>query len=179
MARQAGPIYLIGTIDDITFYKMEGEYYARKKSSLDRRQFRTDPRFARSRKAAHTFGEASQLASAIYWQLPKAQRGKGVVNRLTGQVGQLLRKGLSSQQILKHFLQPCQPKATQPAAHPPVTDTTSVQTPTPAPALSLVWQVTPKGILIGHQLEQALSISTSHSSLSSAVCNSDSIPLLE
>ena len=105
MARQAGPIYLTGTIDDITFYKMEGEYFARKKSSLDRKQFRTDPRFVRSRKSAAKFGEASKLASNIYWKLPKEQRGKGVVNRLTGRVGDLLREGHAPEEVMTILLQ--------------------------------------------------------------------------
>lgn len=105
MAKQAGPLYLTGTIDDITFYKMEGEYYARKKSSLTGKQFRTDPRFARSRKSAASFGAASELASDIYWQLPKAQRGKGVVNKLTGKVGKLLREGKTPEEVTTILLQ--------------------------------------------------------------------------
>ncbi|ANE49714.1 hypothetical protein [Flavisolibacter tropicus] len=108
MARQAGPLFFTGTIDDITFYKMEGQYLARKKSSLNRRQFRTDPRFARSRKSATAFGEASQLASDIYWQLPKEQRGKGVVNGITSQVGQLLKEGKSMEKIKELMLIHCQ-----------------------------------------------------------------------
>src|SRR6476620_2885149 len=99
MARQAGPLFFTGTIDDITFYKMEGQYLARKKSSLNRRQFRTDPRCARSRQSAAAFGEASKLASEIYWQLPKEQRGKGVVNQLTAQIGHLLKEGKTAEEI--------------------------------------------------------------------------------
>ena len=153
MARQAGPIYLIGTIDDITFYKMEGEYFARKKSSLDRRQFRTDPRFARSRQAAHTFGEASQLASAIYWQLPKAQRGKGVVNRLTGQVGALLRKGHTPEEVKIILLQQmgivsCTSQQPEPAIAPPVKKQ--------VPTVLSGWHITPKGKLFKTLVDSSL-----------------------
>jgi hypothetical protein len=137
MAKQAGPIYPTGTIDDITFYKMEGEYLARKKSSLDRKQFRTDPRFARSRKSAAAFGEASKLASDIYWQLPKSQRGKGVVNQLTRQVGNLMREGKSMAEIKEILLTHRQeltaiPKATE--ATPSASETTPVW-PQQAPAI--------------------------------------------
>ena len=173
MARQAGPLYLTGTIDDITFYKMEGEYFARKKSSLDRRQFRTDPRFARSRQAAHTFGEASQLASAIYGQLPKEARGKGVVNRLTGQVGKLLRKGHTPEEVKTILLQQMG-----------VVSGTSQQ-PEPAPppaikasALSRHSRVTPAGTLRGPMpVPAAANVSTAVTG--SDVVNRHKVPLLE
>ncbi|ANE51463.1 hypothetical protein [Flavisolibacter tropicus] len=99
MARQAGPLFFTGTIDDITFYKMEGQYLARKKSSLNCKRFRTDPRFARSRKSAEKFGEASKLASEIYHQLPKEAKGKGVIGKLTREVGCLMREGKSIDEI--------------------------------------------------------------------------------
>lgn len=34
MAKQIGPVFITGTIGDICFYKMDGQYYARMKSSL-------------------------------------------------------------------------------------------------------------------------------------------------
>lgn len=106
MARQAGPLYFTGTIDSLTFYKMDGEYYARKKSCLDKKRFYRDPAFARSRQSATAFGGASKLASAIYRHLPKEARKKGVIGKLTGQVGHLLREGKSPEEVkvilLKH-----------------------------------------------------------------------------
>lgn len=39
MAKQAGDIKLRGTIQNITFYPIGEEYYARKKSSLDGKRF--------------------------------------------------------------------------------------------------------------------------------------------
>ncbi|ANE52411.1 hypothetical protein [Flavisolibacter tropicus] len=135
MARQAGPLFFTGTIDDITFYKMEGQYLARKKSSLNCKRFRTDPRFARSRKSAAAFGEASQLASAIYWQLPKNQRGKGVVNGLTAQVGRLLKEGKSKEEVQERLLthgQTLQPNpATTLATKPTITATSKAEPATP------------------------------------------------
>ncbi len=143
MARQAGPIYFTGTIDDITFYKMEDQYYARKKSSLDRKQFRTDPKFKRSRVAANKFGEASKLASTIYWHLPKALRGKGVVNRLTGQVGRLLKEGKEVNQIIEHFKQLYTPVVAKPVAQFQPKEVTAV----PIPLSN--WNVTATGKLKG------------------------------
>ncbi|ANE49639.1 hypothetical protein [Flavisolibacter tropicus] len=173
MARQAGPLFFTGTIDDITFYKMEGVYLARKKSSLNRRQFRTDPRFARSRKSAEAFGEASQLASAIYWQLPKNQRGKGVVNRLTAQVGELLKKGKTREEVIQHFLIHDQ--------H-PITHTTlksQANEPSPKPERNSAWKVTPKGKLIGPMPLKILSNDTGTSFASAAKLNSYFVPQRE
>ena len=139
MARQAGPLYFTGTIDAVTFYKMDGHYYARKKSSLDRKRFRTDPRFARSRKSAKTFGQASQLASTIYWQLPKEQRGKGVIGRLTAAVSQRLNEGHSPEQIIHHYHQQYTPEVSTAAAQNQPKDTAKVP-----PPLS-TWQLTASG----------------------------------
>jgi hypothetical protein len=77
MARQLGPIYLEGTIDDITFYKMKDGYYAKKKSKVSpsvKKQMR-DPRYyqlLQMRRSA--FRKASQLASQVYRTLPRATR---------------------------------------------------------------------------------------------------------
>jgi hypothetical protein len=39
MAKQAGDIFITGTIDDLCFYKMDGAYYVRLKSSLTGKKF--------------------------------------------------------------------------------------------------------------------------------------------
>ncbi len=142
MARQAGPIFFTGTLDDITFYKMEGLYYARKKSSLDKKRFRTDPRFKRSRASADRFGEASRLASEVYQLLPKEARGKGVIGKLTAQVGQLLKEGKDPIQIIAHFQPQHRPKATKPASPLQEKNTAIVQT-----TLS-TWKIVTSGELI-------------------------------
>ena len=173
MARQAGPLFFTGTIDDITFYKMEGQYLARKKSSLNRRQFRTDPRFARSRQSAAAFGEASKLASEIYWQLPKEQRGKGVVNRLTAQVGQLLKEGKKVEEIIQHFLQHDQNPITL----------TSILSQSKVATLKQenvsTWKVTPTGKLVGPKPLKIISTITKNIFPTSATFDSYLVPQLE
>jgi hypothetical protein len=39
MARQAGNIFIEGIIDDLSFYRMDGKYYVRLKSSLTGKKF--------------------------------------------------------------------------------------------------------------------------------------------
>jgi len=62
LARVTGDIKLEGTIDDITFYKMEGRYLARRKGGVTGKQFKTSPAFHRSRISSDAFGRASKGA---------------------------------------------------------------------------------------------------------------------
>ena len=74
MARQTGEFRITGTIDDVTYYQMEGEYYAGKKSCLKGERVKRDPRFRRTMQSAHRFGRGNQLASKVYRSLPREER---------------------------------------------------------------------------------------------------------
>ena len=74
MAKQAGAIKFTGTIDDLCFYRMEGEYYVRRKSSLTGKRYQRDAAFERSRKSASRFAEGNRLASKLYKMIPKEKR---------------------------------------------------------------------------------------------------------
>ena len=173
MAKQAGPLYFTGSIDDITFYKMDGQYYARKKSSLDRKRFRTDPRFKRSRASAQKFGEASKLASEIYWLLPKDQRGKGVIGKLTSQVGKLLNEGKNAKQIIEHFKQLYWPVIAKPAPQPQSNEAATV------PKTLSNWSVTAMGRLKGERSELILNANLLQESQGSRKQKNNIAPLLE
>jgi hypothetical protein len=104
MARQAGNLRLVGTIDGITFYKMKGDYYARTKSSLDRKRILRDPSFQRFRECSKVFGKASKLASQLYRLFPKEMRKHGVHGKLTGELNLLFREGKTSEQAIEIML---------------------------------------------------------------------------
>ena len=74
MAKQIGDIIIVGTIDDITFYGMEGKGYARRKSSLTGKKVKRDPQFTRTMQSAHRLGKGSQLASKVYRSLPRQEQ---------------------------------------------------------------------------------------------------------
>ena len=38
MAKQAGPIFFVGTIDDLVFYKLGDQYYVKRKSDYSKRE---------------------------------------------------------------------------------------------------------------------------------------------
>lgn len=77
MATQIGLLQIIGTVHGICFYKMDGTYYARTKSSLSGERVKTDPVFAETMRHAKQMGNASKIASAIYRQtVPEHERSR-------------------------------------------------------------------------------------------------------
>ena len=78
MARQAGELFITGSIDGLCFYQMKGRYYVRTESSLTSKRVKRDPKFKRTMALANIFGEASRIASKVYRALPVEQRGRAV-----------------------------------------------------------------------------------------------------
>src|SRR5215831_7543041 len=100
MARQIGDIKITGTVDDICFYQMEGDYYTREKSSLDSDRFHTDPVFEGSRRSSKRFGRGNQLASRVYQSLAKEKRDRGLYEVLKHEAIALLKQGVAEAQVL-------------------------------------------------------------------------------
>jgi hypothetical protein len=71
MAKQTGDYRITGTYDGVTYYQMEGQYYARAKSSLKGTRVKRDPRFKRTMEWAERLAVGSQLASKVYRSLPR------------------------------------------------------------------------------------------------------------
>ena len=101
MPKQCGPLFITGTIDDVCFYKMQGEYYARMKSSLTRKRVLKDPKFQLTRVHAALLGEASKIASRVY-RLVTGERKKHTLYReITGKAIYLLREGKDTETIFQ------------------------------------------------------------------------------
>jgi len=99
VAKQAGPYKITGTIDNICFYQMEGQYYARQKSSLTGKRVKKDPAFARTMVKAHLLGKASKLASLIKQSFPKEEQGRALFQLRTGKVMRLMKEGFGEEEI--------------------------------------------------------------------------------
>lgn len=97
MAQQVGPIFLECTWDDLTFYKMDGKYYARKKSRLTREKVLKDPAFHRTRLYASLLACASKIASSIYKDLPMHWRQFWMFRAFTGEALTMLDAGATAQ----------------------------------------------------------------------------------
>ncbi|TAN01968.1 MAG: hypothetical protein EPN39_00865 [Chitinophagaceae bacterium] len=93
MPLQCGPLLITGTIDDVCFYQMEGQYYARRKSSLTRKRVLKDPKFLLTRVHAVLLGEASKIASRVYRQITGERKKHALYREITGKAIYLLREG--------------------------------------------------------------------------------------
>jgi hypothetical protein len=110
MGKQCGPYYHEGTVQHICFYKMNGAYYLRTKSSLTAKRVKKDPAFARTMQYAQLLGKASKIASQVYKTYPKATRQFSEYRVLTGKAMQLLKDGFTEAAAL-NILMPAKPKA--------------------------------------------------------------------
>ena len=100
MARQKGPILIIGTIDDLTFYEMNGKGYVRKKSCLDKKRFYRKPSFSNSRRAASHFGDANKFASGVYRLLPRDGRNMDLYRELIPIATHMLKYQHSKEEVV-------------------------------------------------------------------------------
>lgn len=101
MAKQTGNIFIEGTIDDLCFYKMDGKYYVRMKSSLSGKTFWRHKAFEGSRKSALQLGIASKIASAYYRSYPKEKKFKGLFNEMTGRVKLWLKENKNEDEVME------------------------------------------------------------------------------
>jgi hypothetical protein len=99
MARQAGSFFIRGCFNNICFYPLAGNHYARAKSSLTKRRVKNDPAFRETMQYARLLGEASGLASGIYLKLRKEERNLLIFRKLTGMVMKLLKEERSTEEI--------------------------------------------------------------------------------
>ena len=93
MAKQTGPVKIVGTIGNICFYKMEGKYYVRMKSSLTGKQFWKHDAFAGSRRSCKRFAEGNKLASKVYRMIEKEKRAYKLFCFLKKRAVLLLKEG--------------------------------------------------------------------------------------
>jgi hypothetical protein len=98
MAKQVGPIFIKGTIGNITFYEMNGKHYSRRKSSLSGNRVKTKPEFENTRRYAGYMKCASQMASAVYRTL-RTGKSRELYQRITGHANFLFKHELPASEI--------------------------------------------------------------------------------
>ncbi len=59
MPKQRGPLKIVGTLDDINFYKLKEGYGVRMKGGVDKDRILSEARFARTRENMSEFGESA------------------------------------------------------------------------------------------------------------------------
>src|ERR1019366_10321859 len=103
MAKQAGNIKLTGCIHNLQFYKMDGKYYVRKKSSLTGRRVKTDKAFTLTMAYADLLKMASPIASKVYLQMPKNERDNKYRQKLVGLAMQMIKQGMPVEEIYEQL----------------------------------------------------------------------------
>ena len=99
MAKQIGEYKIRGTVGGITFYKMEGEWYARRKSGLRRERVKRAKEFVRTMESARRLAVGSQLASRVYRSLPREEQVFGLFCRLKSAAMQALKEGKKGEEV--------------------------------------------------------------------------------
>ena len=99
MATQIGLLRITGTVCDICFYRMDGIYYARKKSSLSGERVKKDPAFKETIRHASLFAKASSIGSKVYKVLYPGTKNRELYQELTGRASCLFQKGLSEEEV--------------------------------------------------------------------------------
>jgi hypothetical protein len=92
-------LLISGTIGNVTFYKMYGQTYVRKKSSLSRKRVLKSAAFAKTRKHAAALGLASQIGSVIYRALPAEMRDRWLYRAITGEAASLLYEEKTEEEV--------------------------------------------------------------------------------
>ena len=100
MAKQVGDIIIVGTIDDITFYKMEGKGYARLKTSLTGKRVQRDPKFKRTMESARRLARGSRLASKVYRSLPRVKQVYALFKELKSIAISAFKEGASEAEVM-------------------------------------------------------------------------------
>lgn len=101
MAKQCGKFKITGTVQEVNFYKREGEYYVRTKSSLTRQRVMKSPAFRLTRKYAALLGEASKIASAVYRQITGEEKKHALYREMTGKAMRMLREGKEKEEVAR------------------------------------------------------------------------------
>ena len=113
MARQTGPIKFIGTYNGVLYYRMQGDYFVRKASSLTARRFYKDKAFENSRKSSYNFGLASSIARQLYQMMDERKRKVAQYRMLVKAAITLFKQG-AEQDMVRAVLMECaglKPKA--------------------------------------------------------------------
>ena len=93
MAKQIGNIKITGTIDNVCYYKMYEEHYARLKSSLNAERVKSDPAFAGTMRQSELMKLTSPLGKQIYQTLPVHLKKGRLCQNLAVMLRRLLKEG--------------------------------------------------------------------------------------
>jgi hypothetical protein len=103
MAKQIGPYFKVMCKQNLQFYKMDGKFYVRKKSSLTGKRVRTDKAFTLTMVHAGILATASPIAKAVYNQIPKETRQHSYFRSLVRTAIRLIKEGKTKEVIYQQL----------------------------------------------------------------------------
>ncbi len=105
MAYQEGIIQFRGTDLSITYYRMNGQYHVRAKSSLTGKKFWKHPCFENSRRSCRRFATGNKLASKVYRSLPNEKRQYALFCILKSLAIEAIKQGVEEEDIIQQLQQ--------------------------------------------------------------------------
>jgi len=105
MGKQAGPDYITGTVGDRTYYKLNGQYLVRAKSTLSRRRVKRSPAFQRTMEYAGWLAQASKVASEVYRMIPRERRRVEKYRAMTGMAMTLIKEGMDRDMVKSRLIE--------------------------------------------------------------------------
>lgn len=103
MAEVVGDIKIVGTVDKLCFYEMQGRYYVRMKPGPDRKQFFKEAKYAPQREASGRMILSARLSSLIYKQIPKEKKEYKVCCQLQKRAALLLKGGMGLGEVIEEL----------------------------------------------------------------------------
>jgi hypothetical protein len=91
---------VVGTIDDLIFYKMDGKYYIRMKPCIDPKQVKFGKRYRNTMRSARRLACGSKIAALIYKALPEGEREFSMYRVMVGEAVRLLKVGKTDEEVL-------------------------------------------------------------------------------
>jgi hypothetical protein len=105
MGKQVGPDYITGTVGDRTYYKLNGQYLVRAKSTLSRRRVKRSPAFRRTMEYAGWLAQASKVASEVYRMIVRERRRVETYRAMTGMAMGFIKEGMDKEMVKSQLIQ--------------------------------------------------------------------------
>ena len=99
MAKQVGPIFLVGTFGGVHFYKMGDDYYVRMQSSLEAKTVKTSARFRNTMRFANMMAGSSTIGRAVFKALPARFKQSWMYRAFVGEAMQLFKTGKAYEEV--------------------------------------------------------------------------------
>jgi hypothetical protein len=103
MAKQTSSIKAVGRVDNLSFYRQEGGYRARRKTGVDTKRYHNDPAYANTRASSGRFGRASTLLSLVYRYVLPGFKSDTLSNLCKKKAIALVNELISEEEVLRRL----------------------------------------------------------------------------